>query len=157
MSAVLTLATKVIDAYNRHDLAEYQRLHAADAWIRFAGGPGEIGLESWLPMLSSLFTALPDLTIRPVTMLADDTTAVLEIDQRGTHTGVLVLDDFDRQLLDTDVDAIPPTGRSVDVSGVVVLAVVDGCVRGERHHWPPYWLYEQLGLLTLSAMPIVRS
>ncbi len=48
---------------------------------------------------------------------------------------------------------IPPTGRTVDTPGVVVLTVGDGVVTGERHHWPPHWVFEQLGLVTVSAVP----
>jgi hypothetical protein len=36
---------------------------------------------------------------------------------------------------------------------VVVLTVSDGVVTGERHHWPPHWVFEQLGLVTVSAVP----
>jgi hypothetical protein len=68
--------------------------------------------------------------------------------QTGTHTGVLTLDDCARALLATDLDHIPPTGRTVDVTGVVVLATNNGAVTRERHHWPRHWLYEHLGLDT---------
>ncbi len=149
------LATAAIDAYNRHDLADYKRLHAPDARVGFAGVPGDVGLEAWLPTLARLFTALPDLTIRPVTLLTDDATAVVELHQTGTHTGVLILDDSARALLATELDHIPPTGRTVDVTGVVVLATADGAVAGERHHWPRHWLFEHLGLVTLAAIPTV--
>jgi SnoaL-like polyketide cyclase len=129
------LAPAAIDAYNRHDLADYKRLHTSDARVGFAGAPGDIGLDHWLRTLAGL-TDLPDLTIRPVTMLTDDATAVLELRQMGTHTGVLVLDDSARALLHTHLDHIPPTGRTLEVTGVVVLATARGDVTGERHHWP---------------------
>ena len=56
--------------------------------------------------------------------------------QTGTHMGVLALDKFARTLLGTDLAQIAPTGRTVDVAGVVVLTVDDGVVTAERHHWP---------------------
>jgi predicted ester cyclase len=119
--------------------------------------PNDIGLDDWLPTLARLFTALPDLSIRPVTLLTDDDTAIVEMHQTGTNTGVLTLDDFARALLATDLDHIPPTGRTVDVTGVVVLVTSNGAVTGERHHWPRHWLYEHLGLATQPAIPTVRA
>jgi hypothetical protein len=44
-------------------------------------------------------------------------------------------------------------GCSPHTPGVVVLTVSDGVVTGERHHWPPHWVFEQLGLVTVSAVP----
>lgn len=155
MIATVDVAAAAIDAYNRHDLAAYKRLHAPGARIEFAG-IGDIGLDAWLPTLARLFTALPDLNARQLTMLNDDATAIVELRQTGTHRGVLLLDDSARALLATDVDHIPPTGRTVDVHGVVVLATANGTVTAERHHWPRHWLFEHLGLVTLPAIPTIR-
>jgi len=153
VTTTVDLAAAVIVAYNRHDLAAYERLHAPDARIEFAGAPGDIGLGEWLTILARLFAVLPDLTIRPMTVVTDDATAVIEMRQIGTNTGVLALDDGARMLLGTDLAQIPPTGRTVDTPGVVVFTVGDGVVTGERHHWPPHWVFEQLGLVTVSAVP----
>ncbi len=157
VNATADLAAAAIDAYNRHDLADYKQLHTPDARIRFAGVPNDIGLDAWLPTLARLFTALPDLTIQPVTLLTDHGIAVIEMHQTGTHTGVLTLDDSARALLATDLDRIPPTGRTVDVTGVVVLATSNGAVTSARHHWPRHRLYEHLGLVTQPAIPTVPA
>ena len=156
MTVTAELAALAVDAYNRHDLAAYRRLHVPDARIRFAGVPGDIGLETWLPTLARLFTALPDLHIQTLALLTDDNKAIIELRQTGSHTGVLLLDDSDRALLATDVDQIPPTGRTVDVHGVVV-SHRPAAPSPERHHWPRHWLFEHLGLLTRSAIPNVQS
>ena len=148
------LTAAVIAAYNRHDLVAFERLHAPDARIEFAGAPGHIGLGEWLSTLARLFAALPDLTIQPMTVVTDEATAVIEMRQIGTNTGVLALDDGARMLLGTDLVQIPPTGRTVDAPGVVVLTMGDGVVTGERHHWPPAWVFEQLGLVSVSAAPV---
>ena len=71
MSNAATLATAVTDAYNDHDLARYEELHDPAARISFANIAGDVGLGSWLTTLESLFSALPDLAVRPVKMLAD--------------------------------------------------------------------------------------
>lgn len=142
-----TLARQLVDAYNHHDLVAYRDLHATGSRVEFAGD-GDIALESWLSSLATLFTAMPDLTVEPVTLIADEASVVLELRHAGTHTGVLALDDGARALLETDIDHVPPTGRDVEALGVVVLRITDGVVAHERHHWPHHWIYEALGLLT---------
>jgi hypothetical protein len=139
VSDAATLAMAVIDAYNDHDLARYEELHDPAARIRFANVAGDVGLASWLTTRESLFTVLPDLAVRPVKMLADESTAIVEIHQVGTNTVAIPLGDGDRELLGTDLACLPPTGRSVDVTGVVVLTTTRGRVRAERHHWPKFW------------------
>ena len=59
-------------------------------------------------------------------MLADESTAIVEVHQIGTNTVPSPLGDGDRELLGTDLAWIPPTGRSVDVTGVVVLTTTRG-------------------------------
>ena len=153
MSGTATLATAVTDAYNDHDLARYMELHDPAARISFANIAGDVGLGSWLTTLESLFSALPDLAVRPVTTLTDESTAIVEVHQVGTNTVAIPLGDRDRELLETDLASIPPTGRRIDVTGVVVLTIARGRVSAERHHWPKHWFYECLGLLTVATTP----
>jgi hypothetical protein len=90
-------------------------------------------------------------------MLADECTAIIELHQFGTNTVAIALGDGDRELLGTDLAFLPPTGRGVDVTGVVILTATRGRVSAERHHWPKHWFYESLGLLTVAATPSERS
>ena len=153
MNGTATLATAVTDAYNDHDLARYMELHDPAARISFANIAGDVGLGSWLTTLERLFSALPDLAVRPVKLLADESTAIVELHQVGTNTVAIPLEDGDRELLGTDLASVPPTGRSVDVTGVVVLTTARGRVTAERHHWPRHWFYECLGLLAVATTP----
>ena len=143
MTSARHVADALIAAYNRHDLAAYERLHRPDARVEFAGGLGEIGLDAWMPVVAGLFASVPDLTIEPLTVLADDSTAVIEMHQVGTHTGL--------------VDDVPPTGRAIDIAGVVVLTAENGAVTHERHHWPPREWDQQLGVVTIEARPTRRA
>ncbi len=147
------VAAALVDAYNRHDLVAYAALHAATARVTFANTPGEIDVGDWTQVLARLFTALPDLAVTPVTLCENGSRAVLEVRQTGTHTGALVLDDGARAVLGCDLDHVPATGRPVDTTGVVVLDVVAGTIETERHHWPPAWVYQQLGLVTVTVLP----
>lgn len=150
------LASALVGTYNRHDLDGYAALHAPGAHVEFANHAGAIALDGWVSVLARLFTALPDLAVTPVTLATAAAHAVLEVRQRGSHTGALVLDDAGRAALGCRVDHVPATGRTVDVTGVVVLDLdpAHGAIAVERHHWPPAWVYQQLGLMTVTVAPI---
>jgi hypothetical protein len=147
------VAAAIVDAYNRHDLIAYTALHAATARVRFANAPGELDISGWTQQLARFFTAVPDLAVTPLTVCHSARSIMLELRQTGTNTGALVLDDGARAVLGRDLDHIPATGRRIDATGVVVLDVVAGTVVTERHHWPPAWLYQQLGLATVMVRP----
>jgi hypothetical protein len=147
------VAAALIDAYNRHDLVAYAALHADTARVTFANTPGALDVSGWTQVLARLYTALPDLAVTPITICHGATSAVVELRQTGTNTGALILDDGARTALGCDLDHIPPTGRPIDTTGVVVLDVTAGRIVTERHHWPPAWLYQQLGLVTVTARP----
>lgn len=63
------------------------------------------------------------------------------------------LSEGDQTLLGVGVDRLPPTGRLVEGTGVVVLRTADGRITRETHHWPRFWLDEALGLVTVEARP----
>jgi hypothetical protein len=147
------LVAATIKAYNDHDLDRLAELHDPSARIKFAGVDGDIGLDAWWWSLDAVFTMLPDFTLLPLTVVADDQAAMIEMNLTGTNTGEIPLTSDDRKSLGFDVDRLPPTGRLVEVAGVVVLRTADGRINRETHHWPRYWLDEGLGLVTVEARP----
>jgi hypothetical protein len=147
------LVTATIRAYNDHDLPRLAELHDPSARIKFAGVDGDIGLDAWWSSLEAVFAMLPDFTLKPLTVLADDEAAMIEMDLTGTNSGEIPLSETDQKSLGVDVDRLPPTGRVVEVTGVVVLRIAGGRVSGETHHWPRFWLDEGLGLVTVEARP----
>ena len=155
MRAPLELVTATIKAYNDHDLDLLGELHDPSARIEFAGVTGDVGLEAWFASMASLFMMLPDFTLRPLTVLASDQAAMIELNLTGTNSGEIPLSPGDQKSLGVDVDRLPPSGRLIDVTGVVVLRTADGRVTRSTHHWPRFWLDEGLGLVTVEARPRV--
>ena len=149
----LELVAATIKAYNDHDLHRLAALHDPAARISFAGIEGDIGLDEWCASLEGLFTILPDFTVSPVTVVADKHAGIVEVNLTGTNSGEIALSEDDQRLLRVDDDCLRPTGRSVRVTGVVVLLTADGRVSHETHHWPRFWLYESLGLVTVECRP----
>jgi steroid delta-isomerase-like uncharacterized protein len=80
------------------------------------------------------FAALPDLHAIIHDQVADENKVVTRKTLRGTHRG--------------DLMGIPPTGKTVDIEVIDILAVTDGKI---TDHWN---LVDQLGLLKqLGALP----
>jgi hypothetical protein len=150
VAAALELATATIKAYNDHDLDALADLHNPSARIKFAGVEDDIGLDAWWASLGAVFTMLPDFTLWPLTVLADEHAAMIEMNLTGTNSGEIPLSDDDQRFLGVDTDRLPPTGRLVEVTGVVVLRTQSGRVNRETHHWPRHWLDESLGLVTVE-------
>lgn len=73
---------------------------------------------------------------------------------RGTHSGTnageIVLGDFGRATAETTADAVGATGRSIDITGVVVHEVdeQEGLVVAERQYWGLLELLARLGLFS---------
>ena len=109
-----------------------------------------IDLPSWIAVQDALRESFPDLVLRRETVAGADGVVVAEVRMTGTNTGPLNPSTADRLVLRTDADVLPPTGRVMDVVGVVVLEQAGGRVTGERHYWPAIDPLVQLGLVTLA-------
>jgi hypothetical protein len=73
--------------------------------------------------------------------------AILEARLTGTNTGPVYLGETDRLILGTTAEALPATGRAMDIAGTVVLELDGGQVTAERHYWPAIDMLVQLGLV----------
>ena len=71
----------------------------------------------------------------------------MELRLTGINTGPFHLGDIDRLVLGTDAERLPPTGRAIDISGVVVLETAGVLVAIERHYWQLLDTLRQLGLV----------
>jgi hypothetical protein len=93
------------------------------------------------------FACVPDIRFDPVFTLAAGPHVASELRITGTNTGPTVLGDFGRALLSADVEAVPPTGRSIDLPAVFVHEVRDGLVVAERQYWGLLEFLVQVGVI----------
>jgi hypothetical protein len=63
------------------------------------------------------FGCVPDINFGPISTLADGPHVVTEMRITGTNTGPTILGDFGKAPLGADVEAVPPTGRALDLPG----------------------------------------
>jgi hypothetical protein len=147
MSEPHDIAGRVIDAVNSHDIARLRSLYAPDARTRRPGWPQEGGPEALVASYEMDFACVPDIEFGPVSTLTDGSRVVTEIRITGTNTGPTVLGDFGKALLGADVEEVPPTGRSIDLPGVLVHEVRDGLVVAERQYWGLLEFLVQVGVV----------
>jgi hypothetical protein len=147
MSEPHDIAGRVIDAVNSHDIARLRSFYAPDARTRRPGWPQEGGPEALVASYEMDFACVPDIEFEPVSTLTDGSRVVTEIRITGTNTGPTVLGDFGKALLGADVEEVPPTGRLIDLPGVLVHEVRDGLVVAERQYWGLLEFLVQVGVV----------
>ena len=152
MSAA-TLVTGLVGCINDRRLPDLAACYAPGATVHPAGWPEPVDVTAWMAAFGSMLESFPDLTVRPTAVASGDGVVVLEATLVGTNSGPFHLGDVDRLILGTDADRLPPTGKIMDITGVVVLEIADGLVIRERHYWPVAETLVQLGLVAMVAAP----
>jgi hypothetical protein len=147
MSDAREAAGRVIDAVNAHDLDALRGLYAPTARTRRPGWPQDGTPDDLLASYGMDFACVPDIRFEPVSTLADGAHVSNELRITGTNTGPTVLGDFGKALLGADVEAVPPTGRSIDVPAVFLHEVRDGLVVAERQYWGLLEFLVQIGVI----------
>jgi ketosteroid isomerase-like protein len=141
------VARRVIDAVNAHDLSALRMLYAADARTRRPGWPQEGDVEYLLASYELDFACVPDMRFESFSSTSDGSRIATELCITGTNTGPTVLGDFGKALLGRDVEAVPPTGRPIDLPGVFVHEIADGRVVAERQYWGLLEFLVQIGVI----------
>ena len=147
MSKANAVVDRVIAAVNAHDLRALRDLYAADARTRRPGWPTEGGVEELLTSYELDFACVPDIRFTAATTTREADRVVTEVRITGTNTGPTVLGDFGKALLGRDVEAVPPTGRPIDLPGVLVHTIADGHVAAERQYWGLLEFLVQTGVI----------
>jgi hypothetical protein len=147
MSNPREVAGRVIDAVNAHDLDALRGMYAPDARTRRPGWPREGGPDDLLVSYGTDFACVPDIRLEPVSTLAEGAHVSSELRIIGTNTGPTVLGDVGKALLGADIEAVPPTGRSIDLPAVFVHEARDDLVVVERQYWGLLEFLVQIGVI----------
>jgi hypothetical protein len=151
MSEARDVAQRVIDAVNTHDLSALGGLYAAGARTCRPGWPEEADAEYLLASYEMDFACVPDIHFEPLSVTSEGARIVTELRISGINTGPTVLGDFGKALLGADVEAVPPTGRPIDLPAVLVHEVADGKVAAERQYWGLLEFLVQTGVIARQA------
>jgi ketosteroid isomerase-like protein len=147
MSHATDVTQRVIDAINAHDLSALRGLYAADARTRRPGWPRDADADFLLASYEMDFACVPDIRFEPLLSTTEGARVVTEVRITGTNAGPTVLGDFGKALLGREVEAVPPTGRPIDLPGAVVHEVSEGKVIAERQYWGLLEFLVQIGVI----------
>ena len=98
--------------WNSRDKAAIDRMMTEDAVAHRAGGAQVCGTTQFSDFQDKLIGAFPDLAVRILRSVGDDTQACLHWEVSGTHRG--------------DFVGIGPTNKKVNFSGMSFVTVRDG-------------------------------
>jgi predicted ester cyclase len=147
MSHPTDVTQRVIGAINAHDLSALRGLYAADARTRRPGWPQDADADYLLASYEMDFACVPDIRFEPLLSTREGARIVTEVRITGTNTGPTVLGDFGKALLGREVEAVPPTGRPIDLPGAVVHEISEGKVIAERQYWGLLEFLVQTGVI----------
>ena len=134
MTDNLKVVRKWIDCYNKHRIAEAEKLFTKDAihdWI-----PDEIvkrGRKEIGDGMREVNRAFPDLVTRITNHMVQGDQVVIEVTWKGTFTGEFL--------------GIKPTGKSLNLRAIFVVELVAGKIKMVREYYPSGLLNKQLGIV----------
>lgn len=132
------LAQELYDAFNRRDYEHDLDLVGRDMEVTLIPfGQTFHGREGFRAFMQGFTEAFPDISIQVTNQVATGDQVVNEFTARGTHTGPLM----------TPAGAIPPTGRTVDLTVCEVYRIKDGKFVSLHNYQDAASLMRQLGLI----------
>jgi len=95
--------------------------------------PGQpAGIAGFKYAVQALHTSFPDLTITVEDVIAEGDTVAARLTARGTHLAAF--------------RGIPPTGRTVQWTGIRIFRIADGKIVEHWANWDDLGLLQQLGV-----------
>jgi steroid delta-isomerase-like uncharacterized protein len=132
------LVRRFTEMVNRGDADALDEVVASDL-VDHAAFPGQAGgLEGYKQSLAMSRVAFPDGWITIEDMIAEGDKVVTRYTSRGTHQGEFL--------------SMPPTGKTVAFTGVVIHRIAGGKIAEEWGTWDQLGLMQQLG-----AIPVPRA
>ena len=117
---------------NQGNLAAFYELFAPD-FVLHNASMAIRGLEAYKQFLSLYLTAFPDAQSSIEDLIAEGDTVVVRQTFRGTHQGELM--------------GIPPTGKQVSATGIVITRIANGKAVEEWSNYDDLGLLQQLGVV----------
>lgn len=130
------LARRAYDAFNQGNLAGFYELFTPDFVLHNASMTIQ-GLEAYKQWLSMYLAAFPDARLTVEDMIAEGDRVVVRQTFRGTHTGELM--------------GIPPTGKQVSSTGIVITRAANGKAVEQWTNYDDLGLLQQLGVVPMPG------
>jgi steroid delta-isomerase-like uncharacterized protein len=127
------LVRRFNEAFNAGDLDGAVEVFAPDAVIHNSGAPDPLNVEGFKQVGGVFRTAFPDGKLTIEDLIVEGDKIVSRISYRGTHTG--------------DMMGIPPTGKPVAVSAMIIDQFADGKIVESWRLFDQMGMMQQLGLV----------
>jgi steroid delta-isomerase-like uncharacterized protein len=125
---------KLICTWNEHNLDRLAMLYAEDFEGKDVGlAQTYYGLVGIRQMAETYYKAFPDLIFTATETIVDGNRAALSWTSTGTHLGKIM--------------NIPPTGRTIKVSGITTVSIQNGLIVRSSVLWDVAGLLREIGLL----------
>jgi steroid delta-isomerase-like uncharacterized protein len=129
------------EVWNQHDVSAIDRLFAPDFVDHYLSTPRSPDREGFKQECTFYLTAMPDTSITIEDQIAEGDRIASRVVFRGTNTGPF--------------GPMPPTGKSTEVTGCIILRIDDGLIVERWGNIDDLGALRQLGVL--PAMPDERS
>ncbi len=132
------------DVWNTGDVAAVPAYVAPDVIQHgFAPEPTR-GLAAVAQGFAAFRAAFPDLTVAIDDLIAEDDRVAVRYTMRGTHRGPFT----------GPVGCLPPTGRSIAVSGINIVRIADGRIAAGWAQLDTLSMLQQLGAIPAPGQPL---
>jgi steroid delta-isomerase-like uncharacterized protein len=121
------------EAFNANDLDSAGTVFAPNAVIHNSGAPDPLNLEGFKQFGGVFRTAFPDGKLTIEDLIVEGDKIVSRVTYRGTHTG--------------DMMGIPPTGKPVTVSAMIIDLFADGKIVESWRLFDQMGMMQQLGVI----------
>src|SRR2546428_11983152 len=125
-------ARRAYDAFNQGNLTAYYELFTPDFVLHNASMTVQ-GLEAYKQFLLMYLAAFPDARLTLEDTIAEGDKVVTRQTFRGTHTG--------------DLMGIPPTGKQVSSTGIIITRVANGRAIEQWNNYDDLGLLQQLAVV----------
>jgi predicted ester cyclase len=132
------LVRRYFETGGRNDLAAWDELCDPSMALIVAGFPQPMtGLDAVKQFSGVMHSAMPDYTLMIEDLVAEGDRVAARWNVRGTHTAPL----------QAPGGAIPPTGKTLTITGISILTTANGKITEERVSINLLGLFQQLGLV----------
>ena len=132
------LARRAYEAYNQRNLTAYYELLSPEFVLHNASMTIQ-GLDAYKQFLSMYLAAFPDARVSLEDLIAEGDKVVTRQTFRGTHQGELM--------------GIPPTGKQVSGTGILITHVANGKAIEQWSNYDDLGLLQQLGVVPAPGQP----
>jgi len=136
--AKVMVAQAFFDAWNAHDLSQYDHYEADNMTSEAPGSPGPMNRQQNRMYLQNFLTAFPDSRFEVTLTVADGDYVVMHWVATGVHSGALMT---------PTGAALEPTGKSARLVGCNTFEIRNGKTVHVWSFWDMTSLLGQLGLM----------